>query len=1536
MPSTPSRNVSLKTFGAVVLALMVGTPATAQPPVAPVGPGVSAHSTHEKQISEAFAHLPLTFVENMGQTDPQVRYHAQGSDYSFFFTEESIVLSLSEDSPVGSSATPRTSVLAMDFVGADDGVVLEARTPTGAQVNYVHGNDPSRWNTGLSGYSEIVYDDLWPGVDMLLRGQDGELKYEFHLEPGTDPGVIGLDYDGANSLTVDSSGTMQIRTALGALKDSAPVSYQEIDGTRVPVTSSFQLNGGTAYGFDLGPYQTEHPLVIDPGLDYSTLVGGSSADRAEAITVDADGNAIIVGSTQSTDFPTTTGTVDRTFSGGIMDAFVTKLNADGSGLVYSTYLGGTPTPTRRGNTEQTETARDVAVDAAGNAYITGQTSSGDFPTTSGAFQQSLSIGEQTATDGFVTKLSPTGTLQYSTFLGGASSDDGRSIAVDADGNAYIGGSTFSSDFPITAGAFDTSFGGGEDVFVTKLNATGSALGYSTFLGGAENELSAGIAVDAAGNAFVTGSTRSLEFPTTAGSFQPTHSGGGFGDLFEVFVTKLNSAGDSLAWSTFLGGTRVDRAAGLDIDSAGNTYVIGGTLSPEFPTTAGAFDTSFDSTSEAFVAKLGADGADLRYSTHLNGASPGAITIDAANNAWLGGRAEAGVTTTPDAHQATNAGSGDAYVAQLNDTGSDLLYATYLGGTDNESASGIALDPNENIYITGTTLSSDFPTTPGAFDRLWAGDISIFWGDAFVAKFGANTAPPPPPPADETAPTVSISTPQPGATVSGIITVSAAASDNVGVTEVAFFANGTPIGTDTTAPYNTTWDTTAVADGSVDLTATATDAAGNTGNATTVTVTVDNSAPAPTLASLTLDPTTVTGGNTSTGTVTLDAPAPAGGITVSLASSNANTTIPASVTINEGSIGATFTINTTTVSADTSATITATHEGTTRTATLTITAPAATETATTTFSGRIDKNQTLNRTVSSGTGTVTFDLNWNESRVDLDLRITDPSGNQVHLDTSSARPKTGEFTASISGDYRFTLINNTNRRTNYTLNVTHPVDSADAPADTTAPTVSVSSPAEGSTVSGVVAVSAEASDNVGVSEVRFFADGVLLGADATSPYEAAWDTTTVPDGSHNLTAIAVDATGNSTTSTAVTVTVENTPTPPPADTTAPTVSISEPSDGATVSGTVSITANASDDVGVTEVRFLHGTTLIGTDTTDPYGISWDTTIVVDGEHTLTAVAVDAASNTTTSEAVTVTVENPVEPPADTEAPAVGISSPTDGAEVSGTITVAATAADNVGVSQVVFSVDDTAIGADETAPYEISWDTTALPDGDHVLTATAFDAAGNTGNAASVTVTIDNSAPAPTLASLALDPTSVTGGNSSTGTVTLDAAAPAGGTTVSLVSSNTNATVPASVTINEGFTGATFTINTVTVSADTSATITAAHNTTSRTATLTIAAPATTTTTSTFTGQIDDNQTLNRAVSSGAGTVTFSLDWDESRVDLDLRVTDPAGNVVYVDAGSTRPKNGSFTASSVGDYLFTLINNTDRDADYALNVAHPVR
>jgi hypothetical protein len=356
---------------------------------------------------------------------------------------------------------------------------------------------------------------------MAVRGEGGNLKYEFRLKPGASVKDVRLGYRGAEGLSVGTGGDLLVRTSLGVLKDAAPVSYQLIGGERVPVESRYVLKGNGGYGFAMGAYDPRYPLVIDPGLAYSTFLGGTSRDEGSGIAV-REGKAYVTGLTGSADYPTTPGAFDTTFNGST-DAFVTKLNASGSALVYSTFLGGT----------DFEKGLGIAVDRRGRrAHVTGFTSSADYPTTPGAFDTTID-----GFDVFVTKLNASGSaLNYSTFLGGSDFDLGLGIAVRGDNgdNAYVTGRTFSADYPTTPGAFDRTFNGGVvDAFVTKLNASGSALNYSTFLGGASDDGGFGIGVDERGMAYVTGGTDSPDYPTTRGAFDTTWNGNE-----DAFVTKL--------------------------------------------------------------------------------------------------------------------------------------------------------------------------------------------------------------------------------------------------------------------------------------------------------------------------------------------------------------------------------------------------------------------------------------------------------------------------------------------------------------------------------------------------------------------------------------------------------------------------------------------------------------------------------------------------------------------------------------------------------------------------------------------------------------------------------------------------------------------------------------------------------------------------------------------------------------------------------------------------------------------------------------
>jgi hypothetical protein len=681
------------------------TQALAQAPTAIVPGSASTVSEKTKQrVTNAYGKLPLSFVPNKGQTDKSVRYYAEGAGHAFYFTRDKAVLSFTgKDHGVALDLTP---------LGANRNPTLEASGRQTGKVNYLTG---SEHHVNLPTYGEVRYRELWPGVDLVFRGQGAKLKYELRLRPGADPRKIRLAYQGADGLSIGAAGNLLIHTPLGTLRDSRPRSYQRIGGRRVAVRSRYALKRGEGgYGFGVGAHDPRRPLVIDPGLAYSTYLGGASEDQARGIAVDGSGSAYVTGMTFSSDFPTTAGAFETSQSGINNDAFVTKLDASGSALSYSTYLGGA----------NEDAGFAIAVDGSGSAYVTGYTSSSNFPTTVGAFDTSHN-GEN---DAFVTKLDASGSaLSYSTYLGGELQDQAVGIAVDGSGSAYVTGATFSSLLPTTEGALDTSSNGNNDAFVTKLGASG-ALSYSTYLGGAGHDRGLAIAVDGSGSAYVTGSTSSSNFPTPPGALDTSSNGND-----DAFVTKLGASGSALSYSTYLGGASYDQAQGIAVDGSGSAYVTGYTSSSNFPTPPGALDTSSNGNDDAFVTKLGASGSALSYSTYLGGASydqARGIAVDGSGSAYVTGyTSSSNFPTTAGALDTSQNGGDDAFVTKLGASGSALSYSTYLGGGSYEQAQGIAVDGSGSAYVTGYTSSSNFPTTAGALDTSQNGSY-----DAFLSKF----------------------------------------------------------------------------------------------------------------------------------------------------------------------------------------------------------------------------------------------------------------------------------------------------------------------------------------------------------------------------------------------------------------------------------------------------------------------------------------------------------------------------------------------------------------------------------------------------------------------------------------------------------------------------------------------------------------------------------------------------------------------------------------------------------------------------------
>jgi len=716
-----------------------------RPPAAHAA-GRETSALAKPQVVEAYGHLPLSFEANQGQTDRRVKFLSRGSGYSLFLTGDEAVLALkkSEGSIAGDrqlkpavpSAEP-PAVLRMRLVGANLHAKVSGLEELPGKSNYFIGNDPKKWRTNVPNYAKVKYANVYSGVDLVYYGSHGQLEYDFVLAPGADPRQIALDVEAGLvpaqghpqgvPLRIDANGNLVVGTEGGEVIFHKPIIHQPglpsaAGSSLVTLHSSlvegrYRLEGESHIRFQVGPYDHSKPLVIDPTLAYSTYLGGSGVEGRAVIeyfapfggiAIDASGNAYVTGDTDSSDFPTTPGALQTTF-GGFVDIFVTKLNAAGSAVLYSTYLGGSDLDYGAG----------IAVDASGNAYITGQTASLNFPTTPGAFRTAFGGGR----DAFVSKLNAAGSaLLYSTYLGGSDYDEGDGIAVDASGNAYVTGDTFSSDFSTTPGAFQTTFGGFVDIFVSKLNATGSALLYSTYLGGSSDDRGLGIALDPSGNGYVTGITASSNFPTTPGAFQTTSGGG-----WDAFVTKLNAAGSALLYSTYLGGSGNDYGFSIAIDASGNAYGTGLTGSGNFPITPGAFQTTCCG---VFVTKLNAAGSALAYSTYLGDGDGSGIAVDASGNAYVtGDTGSSNFPTTPGAFQTSYGGSVDAFVSKLNAAGSALLYSTYLGGNDYDAGSGIAVDRSGNAYVTGTTGSPNFPTTPGAFQTTYGGNF-----DAFVSKF----------------------------------------------------------------------------------------------------------------------------------------------------------------------------------------------------------------------------------------------------------------------------------------------------------------------------------------------------------------------------------------------------------------------------------------------------------------------------------------------------------------------------------------------------------------------------------------------------------------------------------------------------------------------------------------------------------------------------------------------------------------------------------------------------------------------------------
>lgn len=690
-------------------------------------PGIKAEQkeivkwSRQPALASAYGRLPLSFEENLGQLDGRVKYSARGHRYTLYLTENDLLLSLL--SPAG-----RSALIRMRLLNANGQARAEGERLLPGKSHYFIGADADNWCTDVKQYGSVRYRGVYDGIDLVYYGNQRQLEYDFVVAPGADARAIAIEFEGADEITIDSHGNLLLQADGGELRQLKPVIYQEKEGGRELVEGHFTLLAHNRIGFEIADYDRSRALVIDPVLEYATFIGGTQLELGNQIAIDAQGNAYVMGYTNSVSFPHTNPLFNQL--AGQFDVFVTKLNAAGTAVEYSTFFGGSGSEGTDINSGRIIGIGDIAVDANGQAYVHSSTSSRNIPVVN-ALQPTFRGG---TFDAFLFKLNAQGNeLVYSTYLGGNDNDFGGGIAVDAEGNAYLTGETNSTNFPTVNAAQPTKRGGITESYVSKLNAAGTAFLYSTYLGGSGNEHAGNpdgrIAIDSQGNAYVTGITTSTNFPTVNG-LRKSYGGG----ANDAFVTKYNSQGQYV-YSTYLGGSATDEAYDIAADDAGNAYVVGFTSSANFPVVNALFATKSGG-NDVFITKLNSNGSALVFSTFYGGSSEDvgySIAVDGASRVYFTGYTTSSNFPVNRAIDSSINGGQDAFVAVLSQTGGEPVYSTYLGSTANDRANCIALDATGSVYITGITSSSQFPVTAGAAQTQYRGG-----GDAFIAKITDRT------------------------------------------------------------------------------------------------------------------------------------------------------------------------------------------------------------------------------------------------------------------------------------------------------------------------------------------------------------------------------------------------------------------------------------------------------------------------------------------------------------------------------------------------------------------------------------------------------------------------------------------------------------------------------------------------------------------------------------------------------------------------------------------------------------------------------
>ena len=717
-------------------------------------------------VMAAYHRLPLIFEPNQGQSDPEVKFLAHGGGYGIFLTDKQAVLTLRHSAAGTQRSVPQASVVRMMLEGASANSVVSGSEELPGKSNYFIGNDPAKWHTDIPQFARVRYREVYPGIDLVYYGKQGQLEYDFEVGSGGDPGQVILRFQGAGNLVISRDGDLVLGVGDGHVTLQAPRIYQRFGDEERKVDGRFELRGKDQVGFALGAYDQGRTLVIDPVLTYSTYLGGSGDEACTvilgmatgvagcpAVAVDSSLNAYIAGSTMSTDFPKA-GSPFQAGLRGTANVFIAKFNNTASTLLFSTYLGGSAVDTTAG----------LAVDAGTNVIVAGNTTSSNFPTSSSAFQ---ATPLSTHNHAFVSRLDSLGhTLLYSTYLSGNGVDTATGVALDLSGNAYVVGTTTSTEsetsFPSTLGAYQISSRAANQFFVTKVNPLLTGLGsvpYSTYFGGSSpsngETVGGGVAVDVNSDVYITGGTNFIDMPVL-NAFQGALTGG-----LDVFVAELNPAavtGTQLLYSTYLGGSGDDIGYGVAVDSALSAYITGSTTSTDFPAAGiGVFQATPGGGRDAFVAKIGAPSiigstvgtVPLDYFTYLGGSEDDVglgIVVDNNGQAVGGsqGARVAGWTASADFPARNNpvqpgfGGGHDAFVARIDTTATSPTaaghYATFLGGINDDYGTGIAVDFQGASYVAGETKSANFLTEAPPLTASFQPSLNG-GSDAFLSKLG---------------------------------------------------------------------------------------------------------------------------------------------------------------------------------------------------------------------------------------------------------------------------------------------------------------------------------------------------------------------------------------------------------------------------------------------------------------------------------------------------------------------------------------------------------------------------------------------------------------------------------------------------------------------------------------------------------------------------------------------------------------------------------------------------------------------------------